>query len=560
MSVAEKWALAGDIVTMDAHKPRARVVVVDGDRIVDVGGDELLNEVRRAGLRVVDVGGRTVLPGFVDPHAHVEIAARALTEMVDCRAPRCSSVADVLDTLRDNLSRAEESGWLVGQGNLFLDQKLEDKRLPTREELDSVSKDVAIVLRAGGHTSVLNSKGFEVSDVVRYAGREGMMGGAVIERDAAGHPTGVISELDKVLPLPQPDPEQLHRELKAGVRELFTKYGVTSVGEISETLTGLHLMDDLVRSKELPIRLSVFLWTPGTMTFDEATDWQKHLSLRSGEHWMNVRGIKMFADGGYSARNAAARTPYVAKYAVRKGSRGKINLSSTRVAAAIRRTRELGLQLAVHANGERAQDAVCAGVVAAGPVDDPAVQTRIEHAGNLVTTEMTVDAWREGGILPVPQPVFLYNFGDFFPVYLGEPGRRGRFPFRALIDEGWKLSGSSDVLLGSEERQTNPLFSVWCCLKRETFFGEIIDPEQRITIGEALEMHTINAALALGQEQTRGSITPGKLADLIVLAESPYQVDIDHLPDIAVDSVFVGGTLAYERTLADHVRTAEEGG
>jgi predicted amidohydrolase YtcJ len=544
---AERWVLTGDVRTMDAAQPRARAIVVEGDRIADVGGDELLADVREAGLRIVDVGEKTILPGFVDPHAHVEIGCRALTEMVDCRAPTHRRVSDVLETLRENLWRAEESGWLVGQANLFFDQKLEDKRLPTREELDSVSKDVAIVIRAGGHTSVLNTKGFEISDVVDYAGREGMMGGAVIEVDSAGQPTGVISELDKVLPLPEPDEDALRREIREGAEGLFTKFGVTSIGEISESLTGLAMMDDLIRSDELPIRFSVFLWTPGTMDFEAALDWESHLKLQSGPQWMDVRGVKMFADGGYSARNAAARTPYVEKYAVSKGSRGQINLSAARVADAIARTREVGLQLAVHANGERAQDEVCAGVIAVGQTDDPRLQTRIEHAGNLVTTNETVDAWREAGILPAPQPVFLYNFGDFFPVYLGEPGRRGRFPFRALLDEGWQLSASSDILLGSEERQTNPLFSVWCCLKRESFFGEIIDPEQRITIEEALRMHTINAALALGQEKERGSIAAGKLADLAVLAESPYDVDVDRLPDIHVDSVFVGGRRIYDR-------------
>jgi predicted amidohydrolase YtcJ len=537
--------LAGDVRTMDASQPRARVVVIEGERIVDVGGVELLSQVGEAGVRVVDVGDRTVLPGFVDPHAHVEIGCRALTEMVDCRAPTHKTVSDVLQTLRDNIWRAEESGWLVGQANLFFDQKLEDKRLPTREELDSVSEDVAIVIRAGGHTSVLNTKGFEISDVVDYAGKEGMMGGAVIEVDSAGQPTGVISELDKVLPLPQPDQEALRRELRQGARDLFTKFGVTTVGEISETLTGLETMDDLIRGNELPLRFSIFLWTPGTMSFDDAIEWEKHLRLQADEDWMSVRGVKMFADGGYSARNAAARTPYVEKYAVTKGSRGQINLSASRVAEAIARTRALGLQLAVHANGERAQDEVCAGVLKIGPTDDPRVQTRIEHAGNLVTTPDTVDAWRRAGILPAPQPVFLYNFGDFFPVYLGEPGRQGRFPFRALLDEGWKLSGSSDLLLGSEERQTNPLFSVWCCLKRETFFGEIIDPEQRISLDEALRMHTINAAAALGVERERGSVTSGKLADLVVLAEDPYRAEVDRLPAIAVDAVFVGGRLVY---------------
>jgi predicted amidohydrolase YtcJ len=283
------------------------------------------------------------------------------------------------------------------------------------------------------------------------------------------------------------------------------------------------------------------------MSFDEAVEWEQHLTLQSPKDWVHIRGVKMFADGGYSARNAAARTPYLEPYAIERGSRGKINLERGQVADAIARTRAVGLQLAVHANGERAQDEVCAGVLQVGQTDDPRLQTRVKHAGNLVTEHVTVDAWREAGILPVPQPVFLYNFGDFFPVYLGEPGLRGRFPFRALLDEGWRLSGSSDILLGSEERQTNPLFSIWCCLKRETYFGEIIDPEQRISLDEALEMHTINAALALGQEGERGSLSAGKLADMIVLDENLYAVNVDRLPEITVAAVYVGGRLVFER-------------
>jgi predicted amidohydrolase YtcJ len=546
----ERWAITGDIRTADAANPRARVVLVEGDRILEVGGEELLRDLREQGVRIVDVGERTVLPGFVDSHAHVEIGTLALTEMVDCRAPMHRTVADVLQTLHDNLWRAEETGWLVGQANLFFDQKLEDKRLPTREELDSVSTDVAIILRCGGHLSVLNTRGFEISGVTEYAGREGFMGGAVIEVDANNKPTGVIAELDKSLPLPVFEDEALRRGIREGAHNLFTKLGVTSVGEISESLAGLEAMDSMIGAGEMPLRMSVLLWTPGTMTFDQALDWESHLTLRAGDDWVDVRGVKMFADGGYSARNAATRTPYLPEYAVTEGSRGQVNLNASRVAEAIAQTRARGMQLAVHANGERAQDEVCAGVVHVGQVDDPRLQTRIEHGGNFITEKITVDGWREAGILPVPQPVFLYNFGDFFPVYLGDPGLHGRFPFRALLDDGWKLSGSSDLMIGSEQRQTNPLFSIWCCLKRETFFGEVIDPEQRITMDEALRMHTLDGALAIGKERDRGSLEAGKLADIIVLAEDPYDVDVDHLPDIAVDLVYVGGDLVHDRLAA----------
>jgi predicted amidohydrolase YtcJ len=521
-------------------------VLIEDDRVRAVGRESELAATDGT-AQVLDFGERAILPGFVDPHVHLEISSRAHAEMVDCRVPMCRTVEDVLQTLRDNLGRATGSGWLVGQGNLFFDQKLDDRRLPTREELDGISKEVAIVLRAGGHTSVLNSKAFELSGIVRYLGKAGMMGGAVIETDGSGRPTGVISELDKALPLPEPTRAERKAALRDGARTLFTRHGVTTLGEISDTVDGIHCLDELIAEGEFAGRLSLYLWVPGTMSLDEAIVWREHLTLASPEDRIRVRGIKLFADGGYSARNAATRQAYRAPYALRRGSKGKINLDRRQIASAFVKASAAGLQLAVHANGERAQDVVSIGIAGVADCCAPALQPRLEHAGNLCTGPETEAAWRRGGIIPAPQPVFLYNFGDFFPTYLGDYGRRGRFPFKSLLEEGWRLSASSDVHIGAEERQTNPLFSIWCCLKRQSFLGEIIDAEQAIGLDDALRMHTINAARALGEDTERGSLVQGKLADAIVLDRDPREVSVDELLDVKVDYVFLGGELAYAR-------------
>lgn len=147
----------------------------------------------------------------------------------------------------------------------------------------------------------------------------------------------------------------------------------------------------------------------------------------------------------------------------------------------------------------------------------------------------------------MPQPVFLYTFGDFFPVYLGEYGARGGFPFRSLLRDGWRLSGSSDVWVGSEEQATNPLFSVWCCVARRTFRGDTIDEDEAIPVEDALRMHTIDAAAVLGRERLVGSLEPGKVADCVVLDRDPTACATEELLDVQVDAVVVDGRLAYER-------------
>jgi predicted amidohydrolase YtcJ len=540
--------LRGRVLPRPGEPQELDAVHIAGERIAAAKSD---------GGRVLDFGGRTVLPGFIDPHVHSEHLARA-DHMADCRAPNCASVDDVLQALSDNLDKARD-GWLVGMGNLFLDQKLADGRLPSREELDSVSKDLCIALRAGGHTSVLNSKAFEISDVVRYAGKEGMMGSAVIETGPDGNPSGTISELDAALPIPPLDEGEVKRAIRRVHTELFRNLGVTSLGEISESIVGMHAMDSLFRAGETHTRTSLYLWTPATMSIDDACRWQDILSFESPKDRLVVQGLKVFADGGYSARNAATLTPYREPYAVCAGSCGHLNLDSEAVAVVARRAEEAGLQLAVHANGERAQHAACDGIREHQGGDGTIPPTRVEHAGNLVTTQDTIDHWRQASILPAPNPAFLYVFGDVFSQYLGPPATTGRFPFRRLLDDGWRISGGSDIGMGCDPRQTNPMFGIWCCVHREGFEGGLIEPDQRISVDEALRMFTLNGAHALGVEDERGSLEPGKLADVIVLDRDPREVESSELLDVNVDYVFVGGELVHERPGAEPYRQEGQG-
>jgi predicted amidohydrolase YtcJ len=532
------WLTEGDPVTPGFVAVRDGVIVATGPR-------EQAQRYVGPGTELRDVGDAPIMPGFVDVHAHMEVAARTAYQTVDCRAPRCGCVADVLDTLRANLGAATD-GWLVGQANLFFDQKLAEKRLPTRAELDSVSTDIAIVVRAGGHVSVLNSTAMALAGIDSHY-REAdysITGMPTVVRDERGEPTGVVKEMDNLLPLPKLSGDGLRNAIREGVRDLFTVNGVTTIGEISETTEGLREMDRLHADGELGARLRVYLWAPGTVTLDEACAHREWSDFTSPEDLIRIHGVKMFSDGGYSAASAAVKQPYV-----HDGHRhcGEVARSSDQIGEALAKTAAAGLQLAVHANGDRAQEAVCEAIIAAGGAPEGAPAPRVEHAGNFLPDPAATALWREAGIIPVPQPVFLYTFGDFFPTYLGDYGRLGRFPFRRLVDEGWAITGSSDVWIGSEERATNPFFSIWCCLRRESFLGETLDADQRITLTEALRMHTGHAARTLGEEHLYGSLERGKKADVIVLDRDPFACTDDELLDVRVDAVFLAGRLVHER-------------
>ncbi|WP_139007409.1 amidohydrolase, partial [Arthrobacter crystallopoietes] len=452
---------------------------------------------------IIDLPGRTLMPGFVDPHAHAEVAAKASYQMVDVRAPGCSNIAAVLQTLRDRVPQARD-GWLVAQANLFFDQKLADRRFPTRDELDSVSTDIAIAVRAGGHLSILNSRALELSGIdesyeaVDYS----ITGKPSVQRDADGRATGIVSEMDKLLPFPALSTAQSREAIESGIRELFTAHGVTTIGEISESREGLKIYDDALAEGRMAARIHVYLWTPGTVSLDEACTHRSWTNFRSDESLLKIQGVKAFSDGGYSAARAALTRPY----ALEGHECGELALSTDQIIELARRTQAAGLQLAVHANGDRAQLEVCQALAqVADEHQSGGPRIRIEHAGNFVPDyPKLAAAWSAAGIVPVPQPVFIYNFGEFVPTYVGTYAQDRQFPFRTMLDDGWPISGSSDVWVGSETGQTNPFLSIASAVARRTFHGDALNPEQSVTTYEALRMHTLGGAHALGEEHTRG--------------------------------------------------------
>jgi hypothetical protein len=164
-----------------------------------------------------------------------------------------------------------------------------------------------------------------------------------------------------------------------------------------------------------------------------------------------------------------------------------------------------------------------------------------------VTEEATVDAWRRAEIVPVPQPKFLNEFGGLLPERLGEPGTRGRWPFKSLLEQGWRISASSDIFPGADDECTNPLFSAWCSIARRSPQDASIEPEEAISVMDALRMSTVYAAETMRVDDRRGTLEPGKQGDVIVLDRDVFAVDVDDIKEVQVDSVFVDGALVHER-------------
>lgn len=547
---ADSIVLGGKVLTMEPHARQdfEGVAIRDG-RIVALLQRSETEAFVGEKTRVHDLGARVLMPGFVDVHAHAEVLCRTNHSTIDCRAPEVSCVDDLFEVLAQGSKGTAKGDWIVGQANLFFDRKLHEGRLPLREELDRFSRDHPIAIRAGGHITVLNTKALEVSGIDRnyVPPSYSLTGPPQVDRDSNGDPTGIVREMDVLLPLPTVGAAQLKSALRDGIRQSFTRYGVTCIGEISETVTGIETFSELAEEGDLGTALRVYLWAPGTIRLEQAADWRRHIAIGANPADLRIQGIKLFSDGGFSAKSAAVSCPYVGTSGC-----GEIAFSKYFFRRAVELSQPAGLQLSVHANGNRAQEWLCEQLLQLGGADSGQTRMRIEHAANLMPRPETMEWWARAGIIPVPQAVFIYTFGEYFADYLGDFGRKGLFPFRSLIDQGWRLNGSSDVWIGSEREATNPFFSIWCALSRRAYSGAILDASEAITLDEALAMHTIDSAAALNEADMRGSIAPGKYADVIALSRDPHRATLDEIRHIEADFVMARGRCVRDVTTPDH--------
>jgi predicted amidohydrolase YtcJ len=540
---AGSFALTGRIATVTGTADAQAVIVRDG-RIEAVGGPELAHT---SGLPVLDAGDRLVLPGFVDPHIHLQHISMGRGRGVDCRFPTCATIPDVLDALAAGLAGIVDNQWLIGYGNLFFDQKIAERRMITRAELDRVSDRVPMVLHMGGHASVLNTPALRLAGVERFmSGAAGGWGAPVVDVDSAGQPTGLVAEIDPMLPIPEPDEATVERYVADSFRDLFGVRGVTTFGEMVESTANAALLERLISSRRIQARAAMYLMAPAALPLESAVEWVAGFS--GGDH-LRAAGVKVFADGGYSSRNAASRTPYVLDHAPHPGYHGRLNLSYGQIRKALAATRAAEMQLAIHTNGTAAQDEALAAILGSGdPAEHPAV--RIEHLGNVVASPDDVATWRRAGVRPVLQPAFLHNFvADYVPMLLGDAGMTGRLPLRTILDRGVIPAASSDVCLGAEHEQSNPLFGIYCLMTRRGYWGRPVEPHEAITFSEALRLFTLEGAKALGMADRIGSIEPGKDADLVVLDRDP-RTDAEEVRRAQVDAVFLQGAEVHRRELS----------
>jgi predicted amidohydrolase YtcJ len=528
---ADLVLLNGTVFTIDDARSAAEAVAVVGKRIARVGTSEDVREEIGPGTRVVDLAGRSLLPGFNDNHTH-PISYGVGLGLIDARPATQPTLVGLQDAFRAAAANGSNGrgDWLLARG--YDDSRLDVRRHPTRHELDAATDGrPAFLTRTCGHLGVANSAALARAGITRTTPDPE---GGQIDRDAHGEPTGLLRETAMRL-VQQQIPSTTRAQMKDALRaagERFLAYGITSVGEASiRTSDELAAYQELAAEGELPVRVYTM------MLIDDTLDALAGLGMRTGwgDDWLRIGPAKLFQDGSGGGRTAAMTTDYVND----PGNRGITIYDQDGLDERFARAHEAGFQLAAHAIGDLAITMILDAyekALSKRPKSDH--RFRIEHCG--MCTPEIIERMARMGVIAVPQPNFIYELGDSYIRNFSEEQLALSYPGRTWFDRGIVAVGSSDVPVVD----CNVLMNLRSAVTRLTATGQRMGPEQGVTIDEALRMFTLNGAFASFEEASKGTITPGKLADLVVLSGDPRAVPAEELPTLAVEMTVVDGRVA----------------
>ena len=525
----------GKIVTVDAALPEVGALAVRGETIVALGTDAEIEAYVGPETNVIDLDGRLAVPGFIESHAHVLWVGDARMQL---RLDDLRSWDEIVELVATAVERAEPGEWIRGRGwhqeKWDLSPTPSVEGFPTHASLSAISPDNPVVLNhASEHGVFANAKAMELMGIDRET--PDPEGGDLL-RDDRGDPTGMFRETAQALIVPPAADEALTRRKMALAAEEPLAKGITSAHDVGVSFDELDVYARLVEEGSLPLRLWVMVQEPNERL---AQGLATYRTLGDGSNRLTIGGIKKFADGAMGSRGAWLLQPY----ADQPASTGLSTTAMSEIAETARLALEHGYQMCVHAIGDRANREVLdlyESFIREHPDRD--LRWRIEHAQQLDPTD--IPRFGELGVIASMQAVHARSDGPWIGDRLGDARTAsGSYVWRALLDTGAIIANGTDAPV----EDVNPVPTFHASVTRRLPDGSTFHPDQRMTREEALRSYTLDAAYAAFEEDTKGSLAVGKLADVVVLSKDIMTVPDEEILEAEVDYTIVGGEVVYRR-------------
>ncbi len=521
------------IWTVDKSLPTAEAVAVLGDRIVGVGSNRDIDEWRGPKTRLVDAGGKLLLPGFNDAHAHLVLGGEQLDAV---QLKDAGSAEEFAHRIGDRAKATPHGEWILGGD--WDETKWAPPVVPTKELIDALTPNNPVfVSRCDGHMALANSAALRLAGVTEKT--PDPPGGAIV-RDAQGNPTGALKDaamayVRRVIP-----PISYDQRLKAVHRSLAhaASVGVTTVQYMSARYDDIAIYSELLQRGELTTRIYA---VPSVMEVQD----QARLGVRHafGGPYLRIGALKAFADGSLGSGTAYFFEPY----ANQPNNRGLLSDEMHPISAMRDRMMAAdaaGLQICTHAIGDEGisttLDLYSDVINAHGEADR---RLRIEHAQHVAAKDF--ERFAQLHIIASVQPYHAIDDGRFVESYLGHDRASRSYAFRTFLNYHVHLAFGTDWPVAP----LDPMQTVYAAVTRATLDGKNPNgwfPEQKLTVAEAVEAYTMGSAYAEFQESEKGSITAGKLADMVLLSDDIFRIEPSRIRDTKVLKTFVGGKLIYD--------------
>ena len=550
MTLAPELVLVeASVHALDPAGSRATALAVGGGRILAVGTDNEILALAGPRTAVERLDGATVVPGLIDAHNHLLATGDLLGQVLlyDCR-----TIGEIVERVAERARHLRPGEWILGRG--WDESLLAERRHPTRHDLDSVSPANPVVLQRVWNRLAANTAALRACGISRETAdpRAGELYAGGFERDQAGEPTGLFRDRAKHLVLEHVPALDDDARVAAVERacHAYNDVGLVGVAEPGLYPYEMRAFDRARREGRLTVRTDMLVagwgwaaaggWSTGPPLPEEGLE-ERILALDIGDGFgddlLRIGGVKLLPDGGVGDRTARLFEPYSAE----PGNRGSWVVDPGRVREAIAWVHHAGRSMDSHTCGDEAQEVVVRAYAEAQERDPkPWLRHRVHHA--YLPTPMALALMARHRVAAVVSNPFLASLGESFVASLGEERAARMMPMRTYLDAGVTLAGSSD----SPVADYDPWVGIQAAATRRTALRRTLGEAERISPLDALHSYTTGAAAALGVERDRGSLEPGKLADLVVLDRDPFAVPPDELARVRPLATMLGGRWVFD--------------
>lgn len=525
----------GEIITVNERDQIAEAIAIKENKIIAAGSNDTILQLKDDDSEIIDLKGKTLIPGLIDSHLHISMyGTNSLS--ISCKSDSVQTIDDLLREIKAKVSKTPQGQWIRAWG--YNEQTIADKRFPTKEELDAITTEHPIMItRTCGHISVVNSQALQIAEFDKNTPDPD---GGKFDRKADGELTGLLLENAhmKMFSIASFSEEELSNAHKVA-SEHFAEKGITSIHDA--TGYGLDNLRSLqADSKNGLIKQRVYAMVGA---LNDAQEVVKHvvdagIYTGLGDDKFRIGPVKLFLDGSSSGPTVWTREGYTSD----SKNYGIQYFSQEEVDDLFIPAHEKGWQITAHAQGDAAIDLLLKTIEKANALH-PRENTRhrIEHAG--IATPDLIERMRKQNVVPIPNPAFLFEYGDGYVKNYGERAN-SMYP----MGDYQKAEIPAAIASDCPVTDFNPMRGIHAAMTRKSNSGQVIGEDKTVSLLQAIRMYTLNGAYASFEEDTKGSIETGKLADLVLLDRSILNADIDDIPDVQVEWTMIDGDIVYRNS------------